>query len=140
MKSTIDHLLVQRYEVQTNHPESTLKKGDILTRINGAQYRLNEEYGTIRNIIDIDSYPLIFREMRWWGRRDNEDMPQYVKIHSKIPSIPEAEQYSVFKVRNHNIGGEPYCSFCGSEFGFSLHYNCLEPATESEYNEWQNKK
>lgn len=71
-------LMINRYKVIADYPESKYQVGFILTQIAGVTYRVNDSpFPTAIN--NIDKYPHLFRKLAWYEEGDVKDMPEYVK-------------------------------------------------------------
>lgn len=127
---TIQELLKPRYEVIAPYPHMNLDNhvvGDIISPyVAGFMYpdRMKEFY---------DQYPHLFKKLEWWERREEREMPEYVKI----------EKYNeVYKVREHFCGywGKPNQNECHieREEWAVFAYSVLTPATLEDFNN-QNK-
>jgi hypothetical protein len=71
-------------------------------------------------------FPHLFRSLEWWESRNPNDMPEYVRLKSKV-----------FKVEKYCISGNEFITD-GKKIIKSL-ANTL-PATEQEYQEYMKLK
>lgn len=102
--------------------------GDILTE--GKFVRLSGEWHMLTKIIlekICEDFPHLFQPMKWWEGRQPEDMPLYLKAK---------KTGAVRKVLSYTRNPEGAADFAGEDFPTALEW--FEPATEQEYNEYQN--
>ena len=72
---TTEELLKPRYKVVLAYPHSWIEVGEII-----------ENNFDIFNLKD---YPKIFKELKWWEERENEDLPKYLKIDDSVRKVIE---------------------------------------------------
>ena len=93
-------LLIPRFEVVEDYPNSTIKKGSIITPIN----EKNLHYDCIQDhlcnlIFKPERYPHLFRKLNWWEKRTKEQMPKKLISLSK----KDAEGFLLENQEIHNI-------------------------------------
>lgn len=133
---TIEELLIPRWKVIAEYPNSIFDVGNILVNNstqNEYEYISWKDYG--KDVYYPNDYPTIFKKLEWWEDRNIKDLPEYVK------KIDTEAVYKVFWNRYKNppkcIGiwfnrkGIDVC-FNGQDQDFSL-LTIYEPATEQEY-------
>ena len=75
---TVEELLMPRWKVIADYPNSIFKVGQIMERSGYGEF-------DIINHCNCSRYPHIFKPIEWWEDRAVEDMPEYVKIIEDIP-------------------------------------------------------
>jgi hypothetical protein len=82
MLSKYEQVLIPRFKVVANYPGNTsFRVGEIITVDNKA---IEKEFAV---------YPAIFRRLKWWEDRDQEDMPEYVKFTKMYASFTKGEVF-----------------------------------------------
>ncbi len=127
---TKQELMVNRYEVIADYPDSPFEKGDIYTIKNDCSKTQVE---------NPEKYPKIFRKLEWYEKRTIEEMPEYLKIVKVINN--KRRNGEIFKAVKgaltfHNCGYQNSSYDDDDEFcsGFdNVILSCFEPATEEEY-------
>jgi hypothetical protein len=125
---TKQELMVNRYVILADYPNSPFKEGDIYT----------VENNCIENQVkNPEDYPKIFRKLEWYEKRLIEEMPEYLKV---ITSINHDTNHTG-KVIKAIPGGlrigrtgyhkDVWGKYCSGFDGIIL--SCFEPATEEEY-------
>lgn len=106
---TAEKLMIPRFEVLEEYPNCKFKKGEVLTRLNGAT---NNWYHTDEDSIDAEilfediiKYPHLFKQLNWWEKRKKEDMPKRlickaIKDDSEIIEIEEWDMEIMVGWRN----------------------------------------
>jgi hypothetical protein len=108
---TVEELMMPRFKVMIDYPDSDYKVGQIVENI-GVGY-----------IAFLDSYPNIFKKMDWWEERQSGQMPDYIS-NGKI----------VLKVDKHFSSSWDEFTQYGAKCGDSYYsYSRMKPATEAEY-------
>lgn len=79
----IDELLKHRFEVIEEYPNCKFKKGEILIPIPRAtnpwyHTDIHCPIGEIQ-LPELEKHPHLFRKMKWWEKRCEEEMPMYLK-------------------------------------------------------------
>lgn len=128
---TNEELLKPRYRVTALYPNSYFKIGDILT----TDERIpKESVGKFINdvtgfawVYQVESFPHIFKKLEWWEGWKKKDLPKYVK-NIQFGTIRKVVAF---------IGSEN--ELVGWEGGIenTIYYT---PATEEEFNSFQNSK
>lgn len=122
-----EELLKPRYKVIADYPNSDYHTGEILDRDWGFGFKHK-----------ISDYPHLFKRLFWWQEREENDMPEYVKIGDCMDEV----EYEVIKV-----GG--YCEYHfheGDFFGIKYKNGGgyittdLLPATREEYEQYHQSK
>lgn len=109
-KEQIEKLLLPRFEVIADYPNSQYKVGDIL---DGAQAIVLAD--------NFRKYPHLFRELKWWEKRGASELPEYFNYKG-----------SIFKVKKWNLKDEQGWIVL-SEGGNWYYRDSIQPATEAEY-------
>lgn len=128
MPMTKEQLLIPRY-MCTGTPGKPLWEGSPFFHgavFHGEIYRLMNLEVSGHTDYNFSNMPHLFRPMPWWEGRKIEDMPEYVRLKSKV-----------FKVEKYCISGNEFITD-GKKIIKSL-ANTL-PATEQEYNEYKKQK
>ena len=128
-----EDLLIKRYKVSDpSYPHCPFDPGQIIMQ---DMDTIGEVFVSIHEIArtndrnwvakeDVLNYPHLFKEISWWEDRQENEMPEYVKVY----------MFGVKKVKRHY---KTICSFLGpDETGYS--YEKSLPATEAEYLESKN--
>ena len=122
---TTEELLRPRWKVIADYPNSPFEVNSVLETDDKGVYTLWEHDG--KGYITLSDYPAIFRKLEWWEKRDEKDLPKYVKYKGcemfrfnspKMSEVLKVDNYQE-DCLNHNKG----CDW------ISLY----EPATEQEY-------
>lgn len=136
---TPEELLKPRYIVIADYPEierHNIKIGDVITTEATAMYADKIQDGTPVVAIDHEIFPAIFKKLEWWEEREEEDMPDYVKM---------SRTNEVFHVDGRNIRHE----FSAMRGYFGLKYQTgggtyigdgeprFLPATKEEYENYK---
>ena len=128
---TPEELLIPRYKVIADYPDSPFGIGEVLeltlqhkvgTHLYPA-YHITDDDGNIKNIVGevwMEDYPAIFRRMNWIEEREIKDLPEFVKT-TDTHEIRRAEWDS------------NYC-WMANQGEYFL------PATLSDYEAYQKKK
>jgi hypothetical protein len=134
---TANQLLIPRYIVIDNYPDSPFKVGDIITYVRevAQAYDQWEIAGKQFTSNGINKYPNIFRKLNWWEHREKHELPQYVlwtKTSNKAVSRVTTWTYS-----------DHYGWYFTSEAGGSCKHipnEChIIPATPDEYDTYMNQ-
>lgn len=80
-------LLIPRFEVISDYPDSNVEVKSILT-FNNFVYGTGEPQKFVRNP---EKYPYLFRKLNWWEYRKEEDMPKKL-ICKAIPGDTEVQE------------------------------------------------
>ena len=128
-------------EGDPNYPNSPVNTGDILElTIHG--YVFIACYGVTVTRDTVSKYPHLFRPMPWWEKREESDMPTYIKWeHKSEKGEPEIKvekiKYWFLEVGSWRWIGE------NGDMGNFYYYkdeDQYQPADESEYQEYQKQK
>jgi hypothetical protein len=134
-KMTTKELLRDRYEVIADYPGSQFRIGDILIQeTKGGYFEGGKDgYDMPIQIMENDVYACknIFRKLSWWEKREESEMPEYIKL-------PNKDGGKVYRVDKWVIDSD-------DEFGpyhLPLDEYCRGylPATLEEYNNYINSK
>ncbi len=131
---TKEQLMIPRFKVIMDYPQSTYKVGDTLTD-NGKSAVLNQK-GDAVFAQDWQSHPKIFEQLEWWQEREIQDMPTHLKVVKVINGedcVGEiikaiAGSYSVTNPMGYKTDGKFVTGFDNIRLG------CFEPSTEEEFN------
>lgn len=133
---TGEELLKPRYEVIADYPGSPFMIGQIYnTRMGNSCKRVID---LDNSVTIVDEYPHLFKELKWWEKRTEAEMPKYVKFvyNGSIRYVHEVVEW-----KGHNYNGQPLYSYY-NKVG-TLMSACAwetEPATEQEYRECAKNK
>ena len=138
---TPEELLIPRYEIIADYPNSPFKKGDILYRFTwdgeGCVYTTSPDIlltGYFCNEKTVERYSGIFRKLSWWEKREPEDLPKYLK-ETDTGKVFEPTRYyisggfSVYYTKQKEKSGK----WKGESTPFNLNYKFIAPASEEEY-------
>lgn len=110
-------LLKPRWLVCASYPGSNLPVDHIIER--------NFSMGLLQRE-NLDKYPNIFTELRWWQRRETKDMPEYVKSTLWVAKVKEW-------INNNE-------SFIDINYNEESETRAYIPATKEEYDIYINSK
>lgn len=126
-------LISLRYKVKADYPFAKFNKGDIIHEFEGTNL-----LGVAESLFTpetLDSYPHLFRCLKWYENRKVEEMPMYLKTLTQ--DLTEIE--FVFKVTKYCVHPEAN-QFWAFEYLWKnepdtkrMSLNGWEPATEKEY-------
>lgn len=159
---TVAELMAPRYEVTALFPGSLLNVGEILAAFpetrNGISYNVfrvseNHPAPALVDVTDarifrdnINDYPVIFRPMGWWEKRQPEDMPQYVWMHDRLM----IRQASCVQVSPDPAAQTDfyYCepplfypvTMTGHKLRIPFSFTEVRPASEQEYKEFHRSR
>ena len=129
----LNSLTTTRFKVIADYPNDSFPVGSILERISNAT---NDHYSvapyTFGNTImrkTLEKYSHIFQKLEWWEYRADEDMPQYVRLNSKIHKV-DKWKFNYQNVRIANIYHDQQ-TLVMSQHDFV-------PATKQEYDNFKN--
>lgn len=139
---TPEELLIPRYEIIADYPNSPFKKGDILFKhtcegADGYVYVIPHDFitsGSLTYECDVERFPKIFRKLAWWEDRKPEDLPKYLK-ETDTGKVFEPTRYyisgvfSVYYTKQKEKSGK----WKGEPTPFNLNYKFIAPASEEEY-------
>lgn len=117
-------LMIKRFMVVADYPDSKMDVGDILTFEEGKFRKYIIGYGYVAFAERyLKKFPHLFRELNWWEFRDEKDMPEFVK---------QFNTGIVEKVKGYG-GCMSIVEFYDDTEG---HISFWFPATLQEYNEY----
>lgn len=131
---TTEELLIPRFKVIADYPNSLFTIGDILKYNNVlGDFIYYDEEGIVR--ITPKYYPAIFKLLNWWEERSIEELPEYVKnadgVYKTYFSVPtKVDSLWEWTVVHPT-----------KEFGTEVMYiidNKVEPSTKEEYEKINN--
>ena len=134
---TKEELLKPRWKVIADFPGNTFYVGEIIEI--PSQYILQQivlqgnNYQSVDLDINPSFYPAIFKKLKWWEERKEEDLPKYVlwKPTNTIMKVSiyekdyESNILRIFSIPRTNIFGK-----YGKDWGWIIH---TEPSTKEEY-------
>jgi len=123
----IENLLVQRFKVISDYPDSPFMINDILT-FDGIVYGMNEPQKFVRTP---EKYPLIFKQLNWWEKRSESEMPKYLK-HTLSDGKTTFHEVIKWDLSNPNFIEWRKDDDFGCFGMWSKDFNYM-PCTESEY-------
>lgn len=114
---TNEELLIPRFKVIADYPDNPLPVGEII------EGSLAPEGGPDWK----EKFPHIFIKLKWWENRKQQDMPDFLKVKSRLKNniIIGARHFM-------NSWGKPSILGCTYE-GEYFRYENLEPSTRQEY-------
>lgn len=127
---TPDELLKPRYEVIADYPKNPWRIGDIL-------YPFDKKLSIAAGLPEIERYPHLFKPLQWWERREEKDMPQYVKhtLNGRT-TYHKIERWDMeIMVGYLDSGNRHVCSILSWKPEYTY-----QPATESEYDNYINSQ
>lgn len=111
---TTEELLKPRYKVIADYPHSWFTIGEII----------QDNFVSL----SLKLYPNIFKELKWWEKREVEDLPKYLKIGDCIRKVIKWDLIlDKVTVTNSKEDKTNYISL-------------YEPSTEEEYLQFINQK
>lgn len=126
---TPEQLMQIRYKVIADYPFSIFSIGEIIVSQKDGKFWQFEDDG--RWLLKPELFPQIFKPIQWYEERAEGDMPEYMKFQGEI-----------FKVGSHFTSSFNPPTFtkhgCRIDDEFYPYYK-LEPATEQEYNTYNNQ-
>ncbi len=123
-------LLIPRFKVIADYPNSWFILGNIYTGLKGANP--NSDYWYLKDnsphgvgTVDPTKYPSVFQRLQWWENRTPLEMPRYLKKDNMVFKVraythPAAKGFPLFYEKDE-IPGSHYISY-------------FQPATKEEYN------
>lgn len=117
-----EQLMIPRYEVIADYPNSPYKAGDIITLSDfdsGVWYKKYPPRHFEQS--DSDKYPAIFKPLKWYERRELSEMPEYVK-YIGVTVITKVDKHYVMGIGFNN------------QYGKWTEYDHVMPSTLEEYN------
>ena len=124
----IEKLLIQRFEVIADYPNSIMKIGQIIESNKGLIYcdPEGDKYS---------DFPHLFKQLNWWDCRLISDMPTYIKSETKVvkPEWKMEEWKGKKYLRAYDTDAAKY--------NLSVYFNLelFKPTTEAEYMSFINK-
>ena len=132
---TAEELLIPRYVVIGEYPDSNFDIGDILTpdRMNPTFFCDDKKIPSAL-IEKPEKYPHLFRELNWWEYRKEEERPKYLKHNVILDSLKGLLYHKIdsWYVNSTNI----YCFFNeGGHYAFGPWSDPkrILPISEEEY-------
>lgn len=122
---TTEELLIPRVEVVIDYPNSPFKIGDILM-YDGGTYYIDCNQNVCGYKSDIEKYHSIFRKTRWHEKREDADLPIYLKDNTVGKIIIKVFKYNFEKPLT-------FISEANKYSGYRSTLQCYLPATEQEY-------
>lgn len=122
-------LLKPRWKVIADYPGNPAIVGSILKMRNDYQYEVNSKL-----FIMPEGYPAIFKKLEWWEEREQEDLPEYVKL-VVFPHYPDTAINTIIKVYHHTGNGELLTKRLDR---YSTQH--CQPSTKKEYDKQQLSK
>lgn len=143
----IENLLKPRYLVVADYPMSKFTVGDILhkyvfeTSVSVMYtYVTNPEsplQGAISKPEYVESMPHIFRPLSWWEKREEKDMPGYVKEEGGRIYLSKWKIKEALKIILYDTPNDLQCG----EYFVTKKVMCFfEPVTEQDYLTYTNKQ
>jgi len=131
---TVEELLVPRYEVHADYPGMNQFYshyiGDVLT--DDGIHPVRNQHDVPVFAVEWKKYPHIYRQMGWYEKREESDMPDYVKWADEKGTRPAPHVRKVkshFNKLNHDFRTHNVNQFL-SEDDHTYTYSPFLPATE----------
>lgn len=132
---SIEELLKPRFEVIAEYPNCNFKIGDILKPIKNATnnwYFIEKEYEPVLLLEVIEKYSHLFKKLQWFEKRNEEEMPKYLKHTLSDKST------TYHKVKSYDLSNPKFIEwkFDDKEWGnfgmWAKDFNYM-PCSEEEY-------
>lgn len=127
---TVEELINPRYELIADFPGNKLHVGDVIH----CPVRFTFDFGKELWIKSHDNYPHLFKKLNWWEKRQESDMPMYLRsdLDKKHPTF-----HKILKWEMKELWGviDPIERSVCSLMAFNPEYGYF-PATEQEYNSY----
>src|SRR6187551_3141251 len=97
----MNDLMVKRFKVIADYPDSPANVGEIFTKIEGIQNYTNGRFSF--DVRTLERYPHLFKELQWWEERTIDEMPKYLKLSPEQKDnycISLKEIFKVYKWKN----------------------------------------
>jgi len=144
---TPEELMMPRYEVIADYPYnpwlvgevlSVDEKGELVGQTTGYP-----DYAYMITEKDVAHYPSIFRRLGWWEKREESDMPEYVRRNELNPPTLQINgdlEPMVHKIKKQWSMGQGwrnsiYTNFISEWENYSYPYSAFIPATQTEYEQ-----
>lgn len=148
---SIEELLLPRYKVTADYPDSEFQVGEILLQCKDGIRLVSLTRNMYIDWFKIDKYPHLFKKLEWWEERDlykEEVEKEVIEIVPYLKSNGKLHGNEVYKVERFTASMFGYMSgvrdaFVSTEpdgYGkttFELRW--FEPATEAEYAAFKSK-
>ena len=149
----VPNLMTPRVKVIALYPKCGFKIGDILyVAEDGTGWSYMADIGLYHNSVDnVSDYSANFQPIPWWSDREDNEMPQYIRITGfgctvEQGGIAKVVGTGIFPDEGRCIGNEGN-RYVFIEDKYKEQYghnrmncrNCI-PATETEYNEYLKQK
>lgn len=141
---TVEQLLSPRYKVIADYPGCPYDIGAIL-HVDGDGELFSPTLGYSWKLVRImqisaNKFPHLIKPLQWWGYRQPEEMPMYLKRDlENYGGILEGEP-EIYVVKEHfKLHGRPGFDYCKDSFisvngqASDYGYRAFLPATESDY-------
>lgn len=124
---TTEELLKPRFKVLCAYPGSHFQIGDILTESKTFNYMFQNSDKML--VANPGMYPSIFEELKWWGEREKNDFPEFLKSNRSSLVV------KVLRLSNNY----KYGFYIDKKESFLYFYDEFLPSTEAEYNDYISK-
>lgn len=121
----MNDLLKPRFEVIADYPDNEWDVGDIIDK-DWAHTGADD----ITVLWKISDFPHLFRKLNWWEKREESEMPIYLKFILR----DETSYYKIQKWDMVNMLGVLNNRQCCDLLGWNQEYT-YQPSTEQEYND-----
>lgn len=125
MEDKVQKLLQPRYEVVADYPHSCHTTNSVIEPDKNGFIAFTVHAPNHCGIPE--AYPHLFRKLSWWERREESEMPGYVKNDKEV-------------YRNYGIKYGHMVKVVEEEFNCLLNLHDLLPATQTDYLTFINKK
>ena len=132
---TKEELMKPRFKVIADYPNSSNKIGDVIELPN-KEWKYADEVNCLEDYF-LD-YPIVFKKLEWWEQRDENDMPEYVKLFfdDKIHYVHRVEKWI-----GENLNCQPLYEYYNKANYLTIACVCnLNPATKEEYEAYINQQ
>lgn len=130
---TTEQLLVPRYEVVADYPDSTKPIGTIIELNNADAVWLK------RQCSFYDKYFNLFKKLQWWEKRELKDMPEYVRVDGE----PDDDLFGqVVKVTKWDMSdsSDAICDIDNEYYKSIGRESTIFPATQADYENYLKSK
>ena len=126
---TVEELMNPRYELIADYPGNSIEVGKIIICP-----KYDNDFSKEFWIQSNDKYPHLFKKLNWWEKRQESDMPMYLRsdLDKKNPTF-----HKIVEWKMKELWGviDPIERSVCSLMAFNPEYGYF-PATEQEYNSY----
>jgi hypothetical protein len=131
MAKTVEELMLPRYKVMADYPDSEFQVGEVLLQCKDGVRLVSLSRNMYVDWFKVEKWPSIFNKLEWWEERKTKELPDYVRDDNGVYKVKEwhtesAPKCSVFIIPAVHKGYTEDCSYCPL-------YSDFMPATAEEY-------